>query len=272
MYRYIPRKVYGVTDKNHVLFGGKLDSSIDSFSVLRGVDGKYKLDLTPEEEKYLVEELRLSPGDLNLNDRNNEYLQSLKVEMPKTGLSLDTNEPWDLLRDKVISAYDNQVAPNSKSKTHKRSYRYVRLKEDEETTEYLEAVDVQKELYKKLGALETNRDRMIMVVLMDKMRISPSISTNELRRLVNEMAAEKPKSFIATLEDPLFTEKGLIYMGTSTKKIEVRSNLYFYQDEPLAFKGEPATLPNAAIYLADPTNGDIKLAISDAVKNEFDRT
>ncbi len=272
MFRYIPRRVYGITNPKHVLYDGKNDSSIDTFYVLRDGSGRFKLNLSESEELWISDELNLNQGDLNTGDVRNEYLKGIAIEMPKHGLSLDTNVAFDLLTEKILLAYDNVISPDSKSKKNKRSYRYVRLKENEETKIYLEEADLKKTVYKLLGKLEDSRERMIMYILNTKTRLNPKISTTDLRKMVNVSADKDPKVFIKTLEDPLFTEKGLLNMAVILKVVEIKSGFYYYDDVPLAFEGSVANLLNAATYLADKTNGDINLAISEKVLDEFNRT
>ena len=271
MFRYIPRRVYGVTNPKHVLYDGKIDSSIDTFYVLRKETGRFELNLTATEQAWITQELGLEPGDLNTQDKTNDYLKQIAIEVPKHGLSLDTTRAFDLLTEKVLLAYNNVFAPDSKSKYNKRSYRYVRLKEHEETKIYLEEADLKKTVYKLLGSLEDSRERMIMYILNNKVRLNPRIDTRELKKLVNVAADKDPKGFVSTLNDPLFTEKGLLNMGVILKVIEIKSNFYYYDDIPLADEGQVATLLNAATYLADKTNGDINLAISEKVLDEFNR-
>jgi hypothetical protein len=88
-YEYIPRRVTGVTNKNHLLYDGKLDGSIDRFSVLRSETGKYQVSITPKEQKWLEEGLGLEYGTLNTGRRNNEYFQNFRIEIPKSGIRLD---------------------------------------------------------------------------------------------------------------------------------------------------------------------------------------
>lgn len=272
MYRYIPRRVYGVTNPKHVLYDGKLDSAIDKFQVLRHSSGKWIVDLTEKEKDWITDELNLDPGALNTNDRYNTYLEDILIEMPKHGLALDTNDPYHLLIDRILLAYNNVVAPNSISKKHKASYRYVRLKENEETKVYLAESDKKKAIYKALGSLEESRERMILYILNNKVRINPKLSTEELRKMVNVSAEKEPELFLSTLNDPLFTEKGMLNMAVIVNVVDIKSGFYYYDDIPLAFKGKVANLTNAALYIADSENSDIKLAISEKVLNEFNGT
>ncbi len=271
-YKYIPRRVFGITNKNHVLYDGKLDSAIDKFSVLREASGNFRLEMTDADKEKIIEGLGLSENDLNIHNRNNEYLNTLSIEMPKSGLSLNIDNPYDLLIDKVLCAYDNVIAPNARSQKNKASFRYVRLVEDEETKILLEESDKKKKAYKLLGALEQSRERMILFLLNSKMRLTPSVTTPILRKLCNEAADKNAAQFISTLEDPLFIERGLVRMGAILKKINVISGLYYYKEEPLAFSGKPANLSNAAMYLKDTEQAELKLAISEEVIHEFGRT
>jgi hypothetical protein len=271
MYRYIPRKIRGITNPNHVLYDGKNESSIDKFYVIRDASGRWKFPLTEIEKNWLQDKLLLSDEDLNTSNANNPYFQGIVVEMPKHGIALDTRIPGDFLIDKVLQSYDNVIAPNSGSKKYKASYRYVRLKESEETKVFLKESDLKKDMYKQLGALEESRERMIMYLLNDGMRMNPNISTDDLKKLVNENAESKPALFVKTLGDPLFTEKGLLNMAKILKVVTIKSGLHYYQDLPLAFEGQVANLDNAAMFLKDSLNGDIKLAISEKVLDDFNR-
>ena len=272
MFRYIPRKVHGITNPKHILYDGKLDSSLDTFYVLQDESGRWVLNLTETEIEWASKQLAINPDELNSNNKKSEFLTNLIVEMPKHGLSLDTNKALDLLKEKVLIAYANVIAPDSKSKKNKASYRYVRLRENEETKVFLQAQDLKKTVYKLLGKLEDSREQMIMFILNNKVRLNPKIETSELKKLVNISADKDPGKFVSIMEDPLFVEKGLLNMGVILKVIEIKSSFYYFEDKPLAFEGNVATQKNAAIYLADKENGDIKLAISEKVLNEFNGT
>ena len=271
-YKYIPKRIKGVTNRKHPLYDGKLDSAIDKFSVLRDTSGRYILNLSTEEEEFIKKGLGLIDEDLNVHNIKNTYLKAFSVEMPKAGIHLDISRPYDLLVDKVLSAYDNVIAPNVRVINQKASYRYVRSKKDEEVLFELEASDYKKKAYKLLGALEQSRERMLLFVINTGMRVLPSITTPELRQLVNKAVDKSEKDFITTLEDPLFVEKGIIKLGAILKVIKVISGMYYYNDTPLAFEGKAATLGQSAVYLKDVEQGDLKLAISEKVINEFKGT
>jgi len=271
-YMYIPRRIFGVTDKRHVLYDGKLDISVDTFFVLKNPSGKFMLDLNETEKAWIEEEMGLEPGTLNVNDRKNEYLGELQVELPKQGITLDLSDPYQMLVDGVLSAYDNIMAKGLQSKNAKRSYRYVRVSENEETDIILEVADNRKKAYKLLGSLEESREKMIMTLLYTGYRLHPEIPTKELRRKVNELVEESYEKFIAMMEDPYFNIKGLINMAVLTGVIEVKRGLHYYGTEPLAAKDEAPTFKNACEYLADKTNSNIKVAISKDTLDDFKRT
>jgi len=270
-YKYIPRRVFGITDKKHVLFDGKLDGSIDYFPPRRTESGRYDIRATEAELEWIEKKMELAPGTLNVNNRDNEYFSKMMVEMPKSGKILNLDDPYDYLVDAVLMSYDNVFAKGIKNKDAKRSYRYVRIVEDEETNLILEVSDQRKEAYKTLGALEESREKMIMVLLNSGRRLSPQISTKELRRKVNELVEENYGKFNAEMKDPLFDVKGLLNMAVITGAVEVSRGLYYYKQEPLAFKDEPASFNNAILFLADKANAEIRAAIGKDTLNEFNR-
>lgn len=271
-YQYIPRRIRGVNDPTHLLYDGKLDSSIDTFSVLRQSSGKYDLPLTEEEQEFIIKGLGLNKEDLNIGNRDNPYLKELSIEMPKAGISLDVSEPWDFLVDKVLSAYTNVIAPNKRSQNKKKSYRYARIQANEETDILLEKSDLRKEAYKLLGALEESRERMIMYLLNEGVRLHRQIDSKEVRRLVNDRVEKDYKHFIEVLSDPMFNEKGIINMAVILGVIQEKAKLHYYDEQPMASKGKPATLTNAALFLKDKTNSQIRIAITKETVDGFDGT
>lgn len=271
-YKYIPRRVRGVNDPKHVLYDGKLDSAIDSFPPLRNQSGKYVINMSTKEKNFIIKEAGLNIQDLNLSDRNNEYLPKLNIEMPKSGITLNLNDPHDLLKDKILQAYHNVIAPNDKSKYMKASYRYVRLMENEETDALLQVSDLRKEAYKLLGALEESRNRMIMYLLNEGVRMHRQINSKEVRKLVNQRVELSYKKFITTLKDELFEEKGIINMAVIIGTIQEKSKMYFFDGMPLASEGEHANLTNAALFLKDKANSQIRVAITKEATDGFNRT
>ena len=270
-YRYIPRRVHNISNKTHVLYDGKLASSIDKFHVCRDRSGKYVLNLTPKEKMMLQKGLGVSAADLNTNIRDNEYLRGLYTEMPKGGLNLDLSDPRDFLIDKLLQGYTNVIAPDLASRKQKASYRYVRIFEEDELDTELSASDTKKTAYKFLGALEESRERMIMYLLNEGKKLHPSIDTKNLRGEVNKRMELSHAKFVAALEDPLFNEKGMLNMAVIVGTVDFRSNLYLYNGVPLAPEGEPATLVNAANFLKAKDQGQMRVAISKETLEAFEK-
>lgn len=270
-YKYIPRRVFGIENKNHILYDGKLDSSIDYFPPRKAQNGKYKLNASQLEIDWIEEHLGLDKGTLNPHLRDNPYLDNLLIEVPKGGLRLNLNDPYDYLVDTILTSYDNVFARGLKDKDSKRSYRYVRIVESEETDLILEVADQRKDAYRALGAIESSRNKMIMILLNSGKRLNPVISTKELRRKVNEMVEENYGKFNRDIKDPMFEVKGLLNMAVITGAVTVNRGLYFFNQEPLAFKDEPSSFDNAVIYVGDKTNSTLKMAISKDTLDEFNR-
>lgn len=270
-YTYIPKRIKGITEKNHVLYDGKLDGALTTLHVVRDQSG-FRLNLTDAEREFILNGLHLNPKDLNVTDRNNKYLSELTVELPKAGITLDLANPYDLLIDKVLLGYDNLIAPDTKSQKYKATYRYVRSQATDEIDQVLHTSDLRKKAYALLGKLEDSRERMIMYLLNEKVRVHHTITTKMVKKLVNDQVEENYGKFIATLEDPLFTEKGILNMAVVLGVVQEKSNMYFFDNQPLAAKDQVATLVNASLYLKDPTNKTIKLAISKQTLDAFSGT
>jgi hypothetical protein len=270
-YRHIPKPVFSVTDRQHPFYGGKLDNAMDSVPVLRNQSGHFVLRMSEEEKEYIKRGLGITDADLNTGNMYNEYLKKLNIELPKYGLKLDTHDPYDMLRDKILQAYNNIIAPNLSSISHKASYDYVRVSEGERTKEVLEKSDTRKTAYKLLGQLEESRERMIMYLLNDGARVHHQIEDIELRRLVNDTVERNHALFIERYTDPYFNEKGMINMGVIAGIIDYENKSYYYDGLPLAHKGELPNLGNAALFISDKANADIRLAISKKTLEKFNK-
>jgi hypothetical protein len=264
-------RVLGINNNNLFLYDGKLASAIDKFHVFRGADGRYVLNLSKAEKTWVIKQLGISEDDLNTNITNNPYLKALYTEMPKAGLRLDIAQAKDLLIDRLLQGYSNVIAPDLASKKKKVSYRYVRVFAEDELEVELAASDTKKTAYKLLGKLEDSREQMIMYLLNEGKKIHPSIDDRKLRGEVNKRMELSHGKFVAALEDPLFLEKGMLNMGVIVGVVDFRSNLYFYEGQPLAPEGEPATLINASIYLQDKKQGPIRVALSKETLDAFNK-
>jgi hypothetical protein len=101
--------------------------------------------------------------------------------------------------------------------------------------------------------------------------VHPQIATAELKRLVNDTVEKSYEKFISVLGDELFNEKGMLHMAVVMGVVELRSNMYYYENVPLSHEGEVATLPNAAVYIRSKENGDVRLAISKKTLDQFEK-
>ena len=262
VYRYIPRKPHGVTEKTHILYKGKLATSIDTMGVLRNQYGKFVIPMTDEESKDIREGLGLSENDLNVNMRDNEFLKNISIELGVDGLRLDLSDPYNRLIDKVLLAYNNFIAPDLKSQTYKASFRYVRVDGEEETDIILADSDSRKKTYKLLGALEESRERMLLYVANSNIRINPRISTRDLRKLVNKSADADNIKFIRTLESEKFSTVGMLRMAVLAGVVDVNAGMHYFDKVSLASENEAATFDNAVNYLLDNNNSQVRIAIS----------
>jgi len=148
----------------------------------------------------------------------------------------------------------------------------MRIKADEEVDMLLETSDLRKKAYKMLGTLEESREKMIMYLLNEGVRLHRQISIKDVRKLVNERVEKSYTKFISTLEEPLFLEKGIINMGVVVGSIKEKNRLYYYDEQPMASEGEPATLTNAALFLKDKTNAQIRVALTKDTVDGFNGT
>lgn len=271
--RFVPRKVGGEADqKGHVNNGGLNDGSTITICapVLRST-GKYKNILTNDEKDFLEEYLGLDFGALSVYNRENNFWDNFKIRLTKEGLRLNLNDPEDYIKYKVLLANDDKVAPSVQElqDRRKQTYRYVLVRETEESSLENARMDATMASYKEFGKIENDTDTMrVLVELLDARPYAANTATEFLRSRINQLIQKDPKIFLKQITDPLLHSKVIIRRATELGKLSVRGNFYYTKSDnmPLCEAGEEPTLSIAARYLNLPAHQDIKFLLESEIE------
>lgn len=265
--RFVPHTMGGNADKkDHVLYGGLADGAKITLCVpvLRST-GRFKNVLTNDEKEYIEHLLMLDDNALSVYKPQNNYWENFKVELTKEGLHLDLSNPEDYLKYAVIRANDDIVCQSVEELQDKpkATYRFVVVRETEETKLENARMDATMMSYKEFGKIENDVDRMrVLCELLDSRPYAANSQAEFLRSRINQLIQNDPKRFLMQIKDPLLGTKVLLRRGVEMNKLSKRGDFYYTKDgQPLCENGEEPTLSIAARYLNLPAHQDIKFLL-----------
>lgn len=265
--RFVPQRVGGMADnKNHALYGGLADGAKITLCVpmLRST-GRYKNILTNEEKEAIESAMLLDDNALSVYKTQNNFWDNFKVELTKEGMHLDLSDPEDYLKYALIRANDDIVCPSVQQLQDrpKATYRFVIVRDKEETNLENARMDATMASYKEFGKIDSDLDTMrILVELLDARPYAANSPADFLRSRINQLIQADPKRFLNYITDPMLHTKVLIRRGQELGKISKRGDFYYTKDgSPLCENGEEPTLSIAARYLNFPAHQDIKFLL-----------
>ncbi len=269
--RFVPQPTgFGITDKKHVGYGGLFDGNSVTLVVPILSNGRYKNVLTNEEKDFLEKKLGLDSNALSVYKAENNFWDNYKVTLDKEGLKLNLSEPNDYIKYKVLLANSDIIAPSVKERMDrpKATYRFEIVHLGEEASMENAKMDAMMASYKAFGKIEDDLDTMrVLVELLDGRPYSNTETAVFFRSRINLLIQSDAKRFLQYINDPLLHAKVLIRRGVELGKITTKNDLYYLASDatPLCGVGEKSTLSNAATFINQPANQEIKFLLESEV-------
>ena len=260
--KYVKRQTGFITNPNHVAYGNKLEGTSVILPAKYNRDGTFAQVLTAKEQAGLEELMGVEKNYLSTHKRLNNYWDTIKIDLPKEGIFLNLNNPYDFIKYKVLLTYVDFISPSILDTHTKLSYKYEIVRKSDEQNQDKSAVNYAIEAYKQFGKIEDSREQLagVLQVLAGK-----SASTKDHDWLISEvgkLVADNPKRFVEILTDPNYKIKLFIEKAISKKAISRMRGKYSTKDGiDLCEEGEQPTLTNAIKFLKSIKNQEIKLAI-----------
>lgn len=260
--KYVKRQTGFVTNEGHVAFGGKLEGTSVVLPAKNNRDGKYAQALSPKEQKGLEQLMGVDHNYLSIHKPLNNYWDTIKINLPKEGIFLNLNNPYDFIKYKVLLTYVDYISPSILDTHTKRSYKYEIVRASDQQNKNKSTVNYAIEAYKQFGKIEDSREQLAGVL---RVMSGKSASTKDHDWLISEvgkLVADSPKRFVEVLTDPNYKIKLFIEKAISKKAISRMRGKYSTKDGiELCEEGEQPTLVNAIKFLKAIKNQEIKLAI-----------
>lgn len=277
--RYLPR-VSGIWGNNpkHVLAGGMSENASRVYVVPRlASSGMYVNVLTDSEKAFLEEVMGLEYNALSIYKKTDNFWDDSneggigKVRLTKQDNYLDLSIPEDYIKYKILLANKDSIAPSLQvlQDTPKATYKFVIIREGEETKTAKDSMSVTMKCYKEFGKIE--EDVYTLRTIIETLSGKPTASTSKLEFLqtkANELIQLDGKMFLKVITDPMLPTKVLIKKSIEAGLIANRGNYLYLREtnQPLCEDNEEPTLNMAAKYLNSPKHQEIKFSLEAKLK------
>jgi len=267
--KYIMNYKNGVTQKDHPIYGGKLDVATDVFYVKKNVSTDAYMDpFTEDERKFVASQLGIEENRLSPHALKNSFWDEYTVSLNKLGETLNLSNVEDFIKLKVLLTNDGLISPNFSLIKNKPSYRYYIVDEEEEITLKSESLNSKKDAYINYGKIESDKVKLSYIIWrLTERTVASNTKIDTIQAQLEGLLDTKTALFNKHFTDKLFEYKVLIYKGMINGVISRKSEEYYMEGSPIMTGGTTSNLENTAAFLADPINQEIKFLIEDRIKN-----
>lgn len=267
--KFIKRQKGTISNPKHVAFGGMLEGAEKVLVPKKLRDGRYTNILTDSEKAFLENELRLNEGDLSIYKKDNNYWDGCTVRLTKDDLILDKSDPHQYIQYKVLLSNDNLVAPSLDSINNKATYLYVLIEEGEEERQKVRKLTSKQSAFKYFGKYEDDKESLKYVLRTLGKVTAKNTKLNTLQGWVGDYIDSDAGMVHKIFEDEYFATKVLINTAVDLGVIKVMNEEFFdaQTDKKLVDGNKKADMLEAAKYLNNPRNQEVKFAIQARIDN-----
>ena len=271
--RYVVRQSDMIKDKKHVLYGGLAEGAHITLTVPMLNSGIYANVLTNEEKDYIEEALGLPKNALSVYKKENNFWDEFYIKLGKEDSYLNLADPNDYIKYKVLLANKNIVCPSPQElrDNPKRTYRFYLVSEKDEVQFQLSSMTANMEAAMLLGSLKDDKETLRFIVeTMSGRKVLDSSKLDFIVTQVYTLMQQDIKLFLLLANDKLLKTKAFINQCVNNGFIKKRDNLYYLtnNNKPLANEGQDPTLNNAAKFLNELANQEVKLMLDAKLRSK----
>lgn len=271
--KYVNRQSDLIRDKKHVLYGGLAEGAHITLTVPMLNSGIYANVLTNEEKDFLEEILGLPKNALSVYKKENNFWDEFYIKLGKEDSYIDLGDPNDYIKYKVLLANKNIVcsSPQELRDSPKRTYRFYLVSEKDEVQFQLSSMTANMEAAMLLGSLKDNKEVMKFIVeTMSGRKIMESSKLDFIVTQAYTLMQQDIKLFLLIANDKLLKTKAFINQCVNNGLVKRRENMYYLtnNNKSLAKEGIDPTLNNAAKFLNDVANQEVKLMLEAKIRSK----
>lgn len=269
--RYVPKESGIVTNPKHILYGGMAENAVKYFTVPQLESGKLVNILTDDEKEFLEDIMGLEFNALSIYKKENNYWSNKQVRLLKQDNILDLSDPEQYIKYKILLANKDEIAPSLQALQDmpKATYKYVIIKEGEETSNARQEMSATMQAYMEYGKYEKDADTLRTIIeTIDGRPLALNTKIEFLQTKINKLIQADAKLFLKVITDPLLSTKVLIKRAVEGGLIANRGGFFYLREDnsPLCSNKEDPTFNMAAKFLASPKNQALKFSIEAKLK------
>lgn len=269
--RYVPKESGLVTNPKHILYGGMAENAVKYFTVPQLESGRLVNILTDEEKEFLEDIMGLEYNALSIYKKEGNYWSNRQVRLLKTDNILDLSDPEQYIKYKILLANKDEIAPSLQAlmDSPKATYKYVCIKEGEETSSARQEMSATMQAYMEYGKFENDADTLRTIIeTIDGRPLAASTKIEFLQTKINKLIQADAKLFLRVITDPLLSNKVLIKSAVEKGLISNRGGYFYLKEDgsPMCGNGEDPTLNTAAKFIGLPKNQSIKFSLEAKLK------
>lgn len=269
--RYVPKESGIVTNPKHILYGGMAENAVKYFTVPQLESGKLVNILTDDEKEFLEDIMGLEFNALSIYKKENNYWSNKQVRLLKQDNILDLSDPEQYIKYKILLANKDEIAPSLQALQDmpKATYKYVIIKEGEETSNARQEMSATMQAYMEYGKYEKDADTLRTIIeTIDGRPLALNTKIEFLQTKINKLIQADAKLFLKVITDPLLSTKVLIKRAVEGGLIADRGGFFYLREDnsPLCSNKEDPTFNMAAKFLASPKNQALKFSIEAKLK------
>ena len=269
--RYVPKESGIVTNPKHILYGGMAENAVKYFTVPQLESGKLVNILTDDEKEFLEDIMGLEFNALSIYKKENNYWSNKQVRLLKQDNILDLSDPEQYIKYKILLANKDEIAPSLQALQDmpKATYKYVIIKEGEETSNARQEMSATMQAYMEYGKYEKDADTLRTIIeTIDGRPLALNTKIEFLQTKINKLIQADAKLFLKVITDPLLSTKVLIKRAVEGGLIANRGGFFYLREDnsPLCSNKEDPTFNMAAKFLSSPKNQTIKFSLEAKLK------
>lgn len=269
--RYIPKEGGLVTNPKHILYGGMAENAVKYFTVPQLESGRLVNVLTDEEKEFLEYIMGLEYNALSVYKKEDNYWSNRQVRLLKQDNILDLSDPEQYIKYKILLANKDDIAPSLQALQDipKATYKFVLIKEGEETSNARQEMSATMQAYMEYGKYENDADTLRTIIeTIDGRPLAVNTKVEFLQTRVNNLIQADAKLFLKVIKDPLLPTKVIIKRAVEAGLISNRGGFFYLREDgsPLCGNNEDPNFNMAAKFLSSPKNQAIKFSLEAKLK------
>ncbi len=239
----------------------------NAYTVPRKQFGGSFVDPLTKEEREIIESMpgmSLSPGDLSVNKRDNNFWANMQsIRLGKDEFTLDLENPMDYIKYKVLLANSDHIAPDADSVRGKASYKYVIVDLGYEDTKKSSEADLYADAYGEFLKVRGDRNSLAdLSFLLTNKRVSANTTLDWLKGQVGEFVKKNPARFLSVIKDEDLQLKVLLEKAVTYDAVQKDGTVYCTMNGDLMGVDKTA----AIAFLKNKANGDHRAVIEEMVR------